>query len=309
MARWLAKAAIQGILSRLPRGEILNYFLQQYVTKRLVTTDDFFIKKLRQCHQHIENYFKFSKRRNERFTCLELGTGWSPIIPIGLYLCGAGIVYTIDKKGLLKGQKIKETVNQFLVHIANNKLLNELPRVNYERIDKLIKITSKNTTEPLGLLADLNIRRIVGDARDIDLPKGTINLFTSNNVLEHISMSVQKDIFAEFHRIGKTDALMSHYVDMSDHYSQFDKSLSPYNFLKYSDRVWRLFNNDLQYQNRLRLTDYIDLHDKTKWKIIETKIQSGNIGDLDRLKLSERFLKYSKDDLIVLNSWLISVMI
>ena len=48
---------------------------------------------------------------------------------------------------------------------------------------------------------------------------------------------------------------MSSRIDLSDHHSHFDASLSPYNFLRFDDRRWRLANSSLLFQNRLRRPD------------------------------------------------------
>ncbi len=53
---------------------------------------------------------------------------------------------------------------------------------------------------------------------------------------------------------------MSHHINVLDYYANFDRSISGYNFLRYSEGAWRLLNSPLSYQNRLRLSDYRRIH-------------------------------------------------
>ena len=43
------------------------------------------------------------------------------------------------------------------------------------------------------------------------------------------------------------------------HYSCFDGTIGPYNFLRFSDELWGLVSPGLHYQNRLRRSDYLRL--------------------------------------------------
>jgi hypothetical protein len=99
---------------------------------------------------------------------------------------------------------------------------------------------------------------------------------------------------------------MSHLIDMSDHYAQFDQSISTYNYMKYSERQWRLFNNKLQYQNRLRITDYRDIHHVTGFEILDEQNLSGSLDALSAVKLAPQFESISQEDLLVTNSWMVS---
>ena len=113
----------------------------------------------------------------------------------------------------------------------------------------------------------LGIELLLTDARRIDLPAGHVDLFVSNNTLEHIPKDVLVGIFREFRRVGRRDSVMAHHIDLSDHYAGFDPSITVYNFLRFSERRWRLFNNRLHYQNRLRISDYRCIHVEAGWEL------------------------------------------
>jgi len=73
---------------------------------------------------------------------------------------------------------------------------------------------------------------------------------------------------------------------MIDHYHYFDKSLSFFNFRKYSSIFFKIFNNSLHYQNRNFLVDYISLHQSAGFKILYTFAERSSIEQLKKITLA-----------------------
>jgi hypothetical protein len=123
MPHWMLKAAVQGVLSLLPKSHWWNYLVQKNVAifmpncaEQLRLTSHAFEYKLRQCNCHIGSYLaanhghRFSGNCSQTIplpecSVLELGTGLYPVIPVGLYLCDASKIWTIDKVSLLRRTK------------------------------------------------------------------------------------------------------------------------------------------------------------------------------------------------------------
>jgi hypothetical protein len=137
-----------------------------------------------------------------------------------------------------------------------------------------------------------------------------VDLATSTNTLEHIPKQEIAAILKETRRLLAPGGIVSGLVDMQDHYSFFDSSISAFNYLKFSDSTWQLINSPLHFQNRLRITDYTQLvadaglvslaeiHDPPSAEDLET------IAGLD---LAPRFAEgYSREDLAVRAAQLIS---
>lgn len=99
---------------------------------------------------------------------------------------------------------------------------------------------------------------------------------------------------------------MSHFIDMTDHFAHFDKSITIYNFLRYSDRVWRLIDNDIQPQNRMRLRDYLDMYERLGIPIITTSIKEGRVKDLRTVRVHEKYGSYRETELIISHAYVIS---
>lgn len=90
------------------------------------------------------------------------------------------------------------------------------------------------------------------------------------------------------------------FIDYQDHYSYWDHGISRYNFLRYSEQRWKLFNPRSHFQNRLRHADYIRLLDQAGFQILEQNCHHGSPRDqeiLAGLRLDQRFGSYSLEDL------------
>jgi hypothetical protein len=95
------------------------------------------------------------------------------------------------------------------------------------------------------------------DAGATTLPAGSVDYHVSYTVLEHIPPDDLKRVLREGTRLLAEDGKFIHLVDLSDHFSHSDRSLSRINFLKFTDEEWRsLAGNRFMYQNRLRVCDY-----------------------------------------------------
>ena len=307
MATWIIKAALQHVIGRLPASYWVNGLFQKYVTNGYYPSQEIFEGKLKCCRQHLDHYLKFSETSRGGLTAFELGTGPWPIVPIGLYLCGASEIITYDLVPTLRRDTLRRTLELFSKS-ANGGLLDRiLGAVQPVRLRGLGNVLRRVEEEtPTQSLSQLNIQVRIGDARASALPDNSMDLIFSTVVLEHIDAKILRGLLAEFRRIAKPYAVMSHCVGLADQYASFDKSITPFNFLKYSDRQWRVFNNPVIPQSRLRLADYRDIFRFSGWKIVEEHNTFGLMDDLNKIRLAPEFAKYSTEDLLVLVSWLIA---
>lgn len=308
MASWVFKAAVQGAISVLPGGNRVNYLLQRHITHSLPLGDQGFVRKVEQCRRHIANYQACSQRATPALSALELGTGWYPIIPIGLALTGVQRVQTVDIARLVNLERTREALQQFAQYLRTGELHRMLPSIDSDRAKSVIALSSDQTArDPLELLEPLGVRLMVGDAQRLTLPPRSVDLFVSNNTLEHVAPDVLAQILVEFRRLAGPNAVMSHFIDISDHYWHFDRSITPFNYMRYTDRSWRLLNNRLQYQNRLQACDYRELIKGAGFDVSAEDPEIGTCEDLDRVPLAPRFRGYRREDLLILRTWITAV--
>ena len=304
MPSWLLKAAAQGAISLLPGRHRLNRLLQEHLTKSLALSQAAFEAKLAHCRHHLLSFERLHGSGRRPRVALELGTGWYPVVPVGLALAGIEQVITIDVSPLLDGARLKRVLELY----ADSQLAATLPGLDETRAKALIEAARAATPAgPTEALAAMGVTAIVRDARDVALPSASVELIVSNNTLEHIPAQTLVEILSAWRRSAAPDAVLDHFIDLSDHYAHFDHSISEFNYLRFSPATWRLFNNRLQYQNRLRASDYQRLIEQAGFSIVAQESERGSEAELAQIKLAAPFERYQQADLAVLRSWLTAV--
>jgi len=229
MARWIVKTLVQRGLSLLPRSDWWNELLQRYVTCGLrLEPEGEFRGKLLACRKHFNYFSQASALAKTGFNALELGTGWFPIIPLGLYLCGARTVWTYDVVRLLRSDTFRRTLECFRVFQQTGKLLEILPAAAPARVERLTDLLKRNPGKPPEtLLKELNIHAEVRDIRQSGQAYGTVDFVFSNGVLEHLSRSYLADVMGRFRVMLWPDGVMCHHVGLADQFASFDRSITP----------------------------------------------------------------------------------
>ena len=307
MPHWLIKSAIQRTISLLPASQVWNSLFQTYVTRSLDLSALRFEGHLDHCRIHLENLAKATPSVARDFTVMEIGTGWYPVVPVGLFLCGAGEIQTFDIDPLLRPDRMKRMLDRFVGHHETGALAKSLPGVLPERMARLREAAGRaQKASPVELLSQFNIHPHVRGAQDTGLKDGTIDLFVSTGVLEYIPPVVLKAVLAECRRLGSPRATHSHYLNLVDQYWYFDRSITPFNFLRYSSNQWKFFNSPLTWQNRMRISDFRQTFTETGYKIIQETNTSGSLEDLKKIRLAPEFQNHAPEDLLVLTSWLVA---
>jgi hypothetical protein len=303
----MVKAAAQRILSLLPGARLGNRLLQRYVSRSLELNENQFEARLTHCHKHLENFFSTRGSSEPGFSVFELGTGWHPIIPIGMYLCGASRVITLDIEPLLNRERVCRTLELFRRCAERGALVTILPWVLEERVETLLHLARYPDSSPKGnLLHPMEIYPVVGDAATLEGTLSSVDLVFSNSTLQYIPADELVRIFCILRRIVGTQAVMSHHIYLGYDLAIFDSSVSPYYFLRFSRAAWKLVDNPLHSHNRLRLSDYYRIHASNGWTVKNDETLFGSPEDLRRIPLAKEFQGYSERDLLALRTWLFS---
>ncbi len=307
MKIWMLKSAVQQLIGILPKSYWWNRLLQKYINKSYFPSHAVFENKLNNCQRHLENYQKFNPTRKQNFTAMELGTGWWPIVPIGLYLSGAAEIWTFDITPNLQKDNLKRVLELFIEFYDSGKLEKILTQLNHERMKHLKSLFQQIKKESVfEFLKKININLSVGDNQISKLPDNSIDLIFSTVVFGHLDAEVLQNLLVEFNRVAKNDTISSHLAGIGDQYSSFDKSITIFNFYQYSDIKWKFLNNPLIPQGRLRVVDFREIFTKTGWTILEENNTTSSIDDLNKVKLAPKFQKYSTKDLLVTSFWMVA---
>lgn len=305
MKKWVLKALIQKIISFLPGSHKVNYRFQKYITKGVRLSDSYFEDKL----VHALDHLRFAKKSGlpTSFKSLEIGTGWYPVVPLSFYLAGSKHVTSIDLNRLMTKDSLCDCIEAFQRALKEGKLEQFQEFFRSERIEQLQMIDCRAMDEE-SLMLILNFEYRVGDARALKDAADAYDMIHSNNVFEHIYPQVLKEILQEFKRVLKPEGIMSHFIDMSDHFAHLDSSITIYNFLRYSEATWARIDNSVQPQNRWRLSDYEQLYKELDFTITEKEYRPGEPEALAQTELHADFAHRDKEDLAVSHVHLVNTI-
>jgi SAM-dependent methyltransferase len=306
MHKWIFKAIVQKGISFLPFKHQLNFLFQKYITRGLELSDEYFEDRLIHCAQHYRVFRKYNFTPN--FSHLEIGTGWYPIVPAGMFLYGAGSITTVDVNRFSNEKYTRIVLSKFLEYDRNGKLKKFLPGISEERLKILISEAEHPSEDYYALLDNHKITYMVMDVRKLPLPDKSFDLITSNNTFEHIASDVLEGILQKLKCLGKEGCVMSHAIDMSDHFAHFDKSITIYNFLKFSDAQWKIINNNIQPLNRLRIYDYREIYRKLSIPITEEINREYNIEDYNKVRVHKKFLSHPAEENAISHTQIVSVL-
>jgi SAM-dependent methyltransferase len=290
--RWLAKAALQRGLGVLPQGERLNYVFQRHVLHSFPVGDGALRQKFARAVNHLAAYGEHEPEVPAAdATFFEFGAGWDLAIPVAYALLGVGRQVVIDIRPSARLELVNETISAF------ERLRPQLEEAAGRPLREL--------GGPVDSLAELEPRfgiRYVApcDARDTGLPAGSVDFVSSTDTCEHIPAADLAAIFAECRRLLRPGGSFSCRIDLQDHYAYFDRSLSRYNFLRFSDRTWALVNSPLHFQNRLRAPEYLRLVRESGLDLVldnpSGPSEQGR-AELEELPLAARFRIYPPEEL------------
>ncbi len=251
---WRLKGALQGLLARVPGGMPVNSLLQRALGGRRALERHIAAKVVDDWVVHVGHLRELGIPL-EGTSLVEVGTGWLPVLPLCFSLAGAARCRTYDLNRHLSPRATLRTIaclEQHLPAIARASGRDERSvRARFAELAACPDAERLLETAGVEYLAP-------GDAACTGLPDRSVDLVLSNSVLEHVPAEAVDRIMRESNRILRPGGLALHSVNCGDHYAYFDRSISPINYLRFSERQWRHWNNDILFQNRLRPRDFLE---------------------------------------------------
>jgi SAM-dependent methyltransferase len=287
--RWEVKALTQQALSHVPRGERLNYTLQRRVLHTLPASDEAFRRKANRAFQHFDAFVELGPRRPVADAVFyEFGAGWDLAVQLVYWALGVERQTVVDIRPIMRIELVNDTISKL-----------ERLRGEWDR-----DLRSPGAADLRGV-EDLRERFGITylaprDARATGLPAESLDFVSSTDTAEHIPGDDLRAILVECCRLLKPDGLLSYRADLEDHYARVDGGVSRYNFLRYSDRKWAVFNPPLHYQSRLRYPDYIRITREAGFEIVRELVSRPSDQDLAALRalpVAEGFRSYSVEEL------------
>jgi SAM-dependent methyltransferase len=290
---WKIKGAIQKALSGIPGGKQLNDRLQ--LVAGLRNFEQNVASKVADWTQTCK-YLRDVQFAIPGTTIVETGTGWYPVLPICFHLAGARSIKTYDIQRHMSAELTARALRAIESHVdAIAQFCATSPAEIREKHRKLIQAGG---IDDVLRLAGVEYHA-PGDSRQTGLPANSVDLAYSNSVFEHVPKVAILEILKESQRILRPGGLALHNVGCNDHYAFFDPSISFVNFLRFSETEWRRWNNPLQYQNRLRAPQFLELASEAGLQVIykRTHTRPGSREALDDFTVAQEFHGMAPDDL------------
>jgi hypothetical protein len=252
---WKTKAALFWLFERVPFGYQLHQYIQKRATRKVPkphSTYPFY-------NERVERYVAAFERYGADFSnssYLEFGAGWDLFYPFGLWCFGINDLLVIDLYALARTEYLNHTIAG----------LRKFPPKGAKRVPRtaLSRTMHRDLTQFYGMTY-----MAPGDARQVRKPDRSIDLVSTTSTLEHIPFDDLETIMLELRRLCRSNAILVMLVDYSDHYSHSDLSITPYNFLRYSEEEWPRFNPAIHYQSRRRHHDYRALFMRCGFQVVE----------------------------------------
>jgi SAM-dependent methyltransferase len=225
---------------------------------------------------------------NSGDTLLELGTGWIHWYAVYLRLHYDVCITMFDVWDNRQFAAFSSCLSKLraLVNAGHS-----YPQRVTDLLDRIWRVESFE-----GLYTLLGLEYVVEREGRLDQFRDcSFDCVLSGDVLEHVPLTHSSQDVEEIYRILKPGGHSIHQIGIDDHLSHYDKNESPKNYLRYSDRTWKLFfENDVQYINRLQMSDWLGLFDNAGFSLLERTMQSRNV-ELPRI--DPKYHGYTDEDL------------
>ena len=264
---WKIKAILQKKLALTKIGDRLNH-LPATLNKKY-----HFNVVLYQTHECIRRFSYCTCDLSSPKTALEIGTGYSLISSVVLSLLGFHKIITVDITNDLNFLTFKKQI-QHLDYPEN--LHKIIAKSIYSKKEIKAKIeTLKQQSSFASLFEILNITQIAPYTFEaIEKQANEFHYITSQVVLEHVPQKILETLFKNTKKWLSKDGFCVHTINFIDHFANpgifQDKSISEFNFLKYSDDYWKYWSgNSIAYTNRLSYLFYLELCERHSLNIID----------------------------------------
>jgi SAM-dependent methyltransferase len=291
---WRIKGTIQKALSVMPGGMRANDLLQRTVG-RLRHFDRTVAEKVEDWVIHMGHLRELGIPLTGK-RVFEIGTGWLPTFPVCYALAGAGSCVTVDLHRHMGNRLPLRLVMQLERHLEEIAVAVGAPLAEVRARHAELR-AARSVPE---LLSRARIEYVApGDATASPLTDASVDVVFSNSVLEHVPHEVLRAMMRESKRILRPGGLIMHSINCGDHYAYFDKNINFMNYLQFSEAEWRFWNNDLQYQNRLRPQHFIAATEEAglEMRICKYQARADLLAALKTMRIAPEFASYAPEQL------------
>lgn len=222
---------------------------------------------------------------------IELGTGWLhwEAITARLFFDVRGVLFDVWDNRQIEGLK------NYLIQLDNSLDRLEVDHAQRVSAHKLISKIA-DVTDYRDLYSLLGFEYVLDHTGSLSsFANESFDFAVSAGVMEHIYAKDAPAFVDGIASLLKPGGYSIHSINIRDHLRQYDTSVSRKQYLRYSDRVWRVcFQNDVQYINRIQRSEWLDLFKKVGLVLAQEEVE---MEDLSGLKVATAYHKYEENDL------------
>jgi hypothetical protein len=230
---WKLKAMTFLAFDLLPRADEAHRLIQRHVTGSAYRDMSGRDNRYKTVFLRHLNEFKKSGKPLDEISYLEFGAGYDLAANIFYYCMG----------------------------VERQTLVDIVPIMQRDQVGRMVDWYRDNpppgaVRQPVNDLARMGIS-YNAPMRLQDL-RGKFDVISTIDTMEHIPPSDVPEIARCCKNYLSDHGVCVMSIDYTDHYSHTDSSITPYNFLRYSNAGWRPYNSSRHYQSRLRHPTYVE---------------------------------------------------
>lgn len=222
---------------------------------------------------------------------LELGTGWIPwestILRL-LYDVEITLFDTWDNRQLPAMHQYFKDFGSIIGDVL------PLDPEEKDRVESMLGAIAASTSYE-EIYRVLGFKYVVDPAGSLEtFPDDSFDLAYSLSVLEHVRSDDLPAFTHSLYRLLKPGGFSVHLIDLGDHLAYYDTGVSYKNYLRYSDRQWRvLFQNDVQYFNRVQRPEWMQMFRRAGFSLVE---EIAEPIDITGLHVDPAYAHLSRED-------------
>jgi SAM-dependent methyltransferase len=219
---------------------------------------------------------------------LEIGTGWVHWYGLVLrmaYDCQIDLLDVVDNRQLASLRRHFQDVPGCL----------QLPRGRTAQAEEIARRV-RNAADFENLYRQVGARYLLRPTGAIDdLASAAYDGIVSFHVFEHLRRESVPSLLDEYCRVLKPGGFSVHQIGIDDHLRHYDESVHPKQYLRYSDKTWKLlFENRIQYFNRLQRNQWLEDFRVRGFKLLHEERES---SELDGLRVAAQYTSCLPKDL------------
>lgn len=242
-------------------------------------------------------------RLDENAKVLELGTGWTHFYAIFLRLLFNHQTVLFD---VLDNRQLG-SLKRRMVKLAAL-LPSRIPMTHAHRIAPIRQLATRvGAVDSFEELYDLlGMSYLIEPNGLLDaLPSSYFDMVFSVDVLEHVDRRSLHSTISSMYRVLRPGGISIHLIGIDDHLSHYAPGVSSKNYLRYSTGMWELlFENNLQYFNRIQLPEFQRLFEASKFDSLRC-VAGIDSNSLTQIVPHSDFQGFDVQALKTVSAWLV----